>query len=89
MLNSLQSLPIEQTISLAHNPTSSRVLDVLLDWPAVPSKAKRTFLLGLVGHYQSLVDDRIGSRVGDRCWKVADPYLKVRRHDLFSDLDPY
>jgi len=25
-----------------------------------------------------LVDDRIGSRVGDRCWTFADPYLKEK-----------
>ncbi|TFY50803.1 hypothetical protein EVG20_g11321 [Dentipellis fragilis] len=31
-----------------------------------------------IGHYPELVDDRIGSRVGDRCWAAADPYLKVR-----------
>jgi nucleolar protein 9 len=32
----------------------------------------------MIGHYQELVDDRIGSRVGDRCWATADPYLKEK-----------
>lgn len=29
-------------------------------------------------HYHELVDDRIGSRVGDRLWEAADPYLKEK-----------
>jgi len=34
-------------------------------------------VLRLVGHFHELVDDRIGSRVGDRLWAGSDPYLKV------------
>lgn len=34
--------------------------------------------MSLIGHYHTLVDDRIGSRVVDRCWAFADPYLRVR-----------
>lgn len=54
--------------------------DVLLDSPTVPLAAKRQFVMDFMGHYHLLVDDRIGSRVGDRCWGFADTYLKV----LFS-----
>jgi nucleolar protein 9 len=43
----------------------------------VPFKVKRTLVMSLIGHYHTLVDDRIGSRVGDRCWAFADPYLRV------------
>jgi hypothetical protein len=27
--------------------------------------------------FVDIIDDRIGVRVGVRCWAVADPYLKV------------
>lgn len=34
--------------------------------------------MSFIGHYHALVDDRIGSRVGDRCWAFADPYLREK-----------
>ena len=34
--------------------------------------------MSFIGHYHQLVDDRIGSRIGDRCWNSADPYLKEK-----------
>jgi nucleolar protein 9 len=77
-LRSLQSMPTEDVIALAHHPTSSRVLDAVLDSPTVPLKHKRAFMQSLLGYYHRLVDDRIGSRVGDRCWATADTFLKVR-----------
>lgn len=54
------------------------MLDVLLQSPTVPFKEKRKFVMRFVGTYHTLVDDRIGSRVGDNCWAFADPYLRVR-----------
>ena len=68
---------MDELLTMARHVTSSRVLDVLLDSPTVPIKAKRNFVLGFIGHYHVLVDDRIGSRVGERCWAYADPYLKA------------
>lgn len=32
--------------------------------------------MSLIGHYHELADDRIGSRVVERCWATADVYLK-------------
>jgi nucleolar protein 9 len=69
---------MEDLIRIAHNATGSRVLDVLFESPTVSFKATRRFVMSLIGHYHSLVDDRIGSRIGDRCWAFADPYLRVR-----------
>lgn len=69
---------MEDVIRIAHNATSSRILDVLFESPTVPFKAKRRFVMSLIGHYHSLVDDRVGSRIVDRCWAFADPYLRVR-----------
>lgn len=54
------------------------MLDVFLDSETVPAKAKRAFVQSFIGSYHLLVDDRIGSRVGDRCFAFADTFLKVR-----------
>ncbi|KAG1780420.1 armadillo-type protein [Suillus placidus] len=75
---SIKSLPTEDLILLSQNPISSRVIDVLFDSETVPFKVKRTLVMSLIGHYHTLVDDRIGSRVGDRCWAFADPYLREK-----------
>ncbi|GBE79200.1 Nucleolar protein [Sparassis crispa] len=78
VIDSIQALSMDEVLAMAHHVTSSRVLDAVLDVPTVPAKAKRKFVLDLMGHYHVLVDDRIGSRVGDRCWAYADPYLKEK-----------
>ena len=71
--------PIEELLGLAHHKTSSYVLDVVFESPTVTRKSKRALVMAFIGHYHQLVDDKFGSRVGDRCWDNADPYLKVRR----------
>ncbi|KZP05871.1 ARM repeat-containing protein [Athelia psychrophila] len=76
--NSIKALPIEDLLKLAHHPTGSRVFDVLFESSTVPYKVKRTFVMSFIDHYHTLVDDRIGSRVGDRCWAFADPYLREK-----------
>ncbi|KAJ7638452.1 armadillo-type protein [Roridomyces roridus] len=78
VIESLNSLPMEDVLKIAHHAAGSRVLDALLDSPTVPLKAKRQFVLSFIGHYHLLVDDRIGSRVGDRCWAFSDTYLKEK-----------
>lgn len=72
---------------MAHDVTASRVIDVILNSPTVSHKEKRKFVMHLIGHYHILVDDRIGSRVGDNCWAFADPFLKVVRS--FRDFNKY
>jgi hypothetical protein len=74
---SFDSMPMPMLLNFARNPVSSRAIDVILEHPSVPSKARRTFVRHLIGHYHVLADDRIGSRVADRCWDSADVYLKV------------
>lgn len=71
-------MSIDDLIALSHDTTSSRVLDELLDSPSVPKQAKRKLTLSFIGHFHRLVDDRIGSRVGDRLWASSDPYLKEK-----------
>ncbi|KAG6896751.1 hypothetical protein C0992_006326 [Termitomyces sp. T32_za158] len=63
---------------MAHDASGSRVYDALLESPTVPSRAKRELVMEFIGHYHVLVDDRLGSRVGDRCWAFADTYLKEK-----------
>ncbi|KAH9894177.1 ARM repeat-containing protein [Cubamyces lactineus] len=75
---SLQALGVDELIEMAHHVTSSRVLDAVLESPTVPHKDKRKFVMTFIGHYPTLVDDRIGSRVGERCWTFADPYLREK-----------
>lgn len=75
---SIKSLPTEDLILLSQNPISSRVIDVIFDSETVPFKVKRALVVSFIGHYHTLVDDRIGSRVGDRCWAFADPYLREK-----------
>ncbi|KAJ7162618.1 armadillo-type protein [Mycena crocata] len=78
VIASLNSLPIEDILAMTHHAISSRVLDALLDSVTVPPKVKRQFVLSFIGSYHLLVDDRIGSRVGDRCWAFSDTYLKEK-----------
>ncbi|KAE9386228.1 ARM repeat-containing protein [Gymnopus androsaceus JB14] len=78
VIDSLTALDPSERLKIAHNATSSRVLDVLLDSETVPSKAKRAFVQSFIGSYHLLVDDRIGSRVGDRCFAFADTFLKEK-----------
>jgi nucleolar protein 9 len=75
--NSISSLPMPDLITMAHHPTSSRVLDAIFESPTVPQRARNKFVLRFMGHFHELVDDRFGSRVGDRMWAGSDPYLKV------------
>lgn len=69
---------MDDLVAIAHDVTSSRVLDLVVQSSTVPFKEKRKFVMHFIGHYHTLVDDRIGSRVGDNCWAFADPYLRVR-----------
>jgi nucleolar protein 9 len=76
--HSIEVQPVEELLALAHHKTSSRVLDMVFESPTVTRKSKRALVMAFLGHYHQLVDDKFGSRVGDRCWDNADPYLKVR-----------
>lgn len=67
---------------MAHHPTSSRVFDAVFESPVVPQRARNKFVLKFVGHFHELVDDRFGSRVGDRMWAGSDPYLKVNFYPI-------
>ncbi|KAG6918212.1 hypothetical protein DXG01_015805 [Tephrocybe rancida] len=78
VIANIAALPMEERIKMAHDASGSRVYDALLESPTVTPKVKREFVMGFIGHYHLLVDDRLGSRVGDRCWAFADTYLKEK-----------
>ncbi|KAF5393695.1 hypothetical protein D9757_000366 [Collybiopsis confluens] len=78
VIDSITALDPAERLKVAHNATSSRVFDALFDSDTVPAKAKRAFVQLFIGNYHQLVDDRIGSRVGDRCFGFADTFLKEK-----------
>jgi len=78
VIESIFSLSLEERIKIAHNPSGSRVFDVLLESTTVLPKFKRQFVMDFIGHYDVLVDDKLGSRVVDRCWAFCDTYLKEK-----------
>ena len=88
VVQSILRTPIERLLVFTSDPIGSHVIDVFLDEDnaAVTNKDRRTFLLNLIGHYPKLADDRIGSRVADRCWQAADPFLRDKiAHSLLKD----
>ncbi|KAI5481043.1 rRNA processing protein Nop9 [Pseudohyphozyma bogoriensis] len=76
VIDSINSLGVPGITTLTRDATSSRVLDALLSSPTTPAREKRKFLMSLIGHYHLLADDRLGSRVVERCWEAADVFLK-------------
>jgi nucleolar protein 9 len=38
--------------------------------------------MAYMGRFHLLVDDRIGSRVGDNIWAKVDPYLRVSDREI-------
>lgn len=77
-MSSISSLSVTDLITMAHHPTSSRVIDTIFESSTVSQRARNKFVLRFVGHFHELVDDKFGSRVGDRIWAGSDPYLKVK-----------
>lgn len=75
--SSIFDMSVQERIRAAHDPSGSRIYDVFFDSPTVPSKVKQLLVMDFIGHYHQLVDDKLGSRVGDRCWTFSDTYLKV------------
>ncbi|KAG8834892.1 Nucleolar protein 9 [Serendipita sp. 399] len=78
VIKSFERMSKQAKVALAHDATSSRVIDAMLDSPVVTRKTKRSVIMAYIGQYEQLVNDRIGSRVGDRCWMNSDPYLKEK-----------
>ncbi|BGP42726.1 Nucleolar protein 9 [Rhodotorula kratochvilovae] len=85
VLDSISALPFDSFLAISRSATSSRVLDVLLTSPTTPPRALRTFIMSLLGHLHTIADDRIGSRVAERCFASADVYLKDKMAQSLFD----
>ncbi|KAF8583989.1 ARM repeat-containing protein [Ramaria rubella] len=78
ILESLYHLPQEELLAVACHAISSRVFDVAFESPTVSLQSRKRLVTSFLGQFHLLIDDRIGSRVADRCWDAADPYLKEK-----------
>lgn len=77
VMDAMNGTAIETLLNYARNSTTSHVFDAALDSPTVTIKQRRQLILRLLEYMHLLADDRIGSRVVDKCWATADIYLKV------------
>ena len=80
--SSIASSPPQELLALAHHPAASRVTNAIVDGPTIPHRSRRALLRAMEAQFADVIDDRIGARVGARCWAAADPYLKVRRASI-------
>ncbi|KAH9991427.1 armadillo-type protein [Russula vinacea] len=78
VLNSIESLPSQELLALTRHPAASRVLDAIIDGPTIPPRSRRALLRAMETQFADVIDDRIGARVGARCWAAADPYFKEK-----------
>lgn len=78
VLDSIESLTSQELLALTHHPAASRVLDAIIDGPTIPPRSRRALLRAMEAQFADIIDDRIGTRVGMRCWAAADPYLKEK-----------
>jgi len=78
VLDSIESLKSQELLALTHHPAASRVLDAIIDGPTIPPRSRRALLRAMEAQFADIIDDRIGARVGVRCWAAADPYLKEK-----------
>ncbi|KAG8932243.1 Nucleolar protein 9 [Tulasnella sp. 417] len=74
----IDSMDVEARVSLSRSPIASRVLDAMIDSPAVPAKAKRKLISSFIGQYHILADDKLGSRVAENLYKAGDPFLREK-----------
>jgi nucleolar protein 9 len=78
LMNSLIDQPTETLITYSTNPIASRLLDIVLAHPSIPTKYRRRLISTLTPHLEDLLADKIGSRVAERVWESADGYTKEK-----------
>lgn len=74
---SLLAFPLPMLVKVCTNITSGYLVIAILTSPSTTPQQKRKLLQRLIGQYHLLADDKAGSLVADKCWEVADVYLKV------------
>lgn len=63
---------------MTHHPISSRLFDAVIESPTVAFKNSRKIIMAFNGKWFEMVDDKVGSRVGEKLWDGCDGFLKVR-----------
>lgn len=77
-LDSLLSQSADTLLAYASSPIASHLLDRVLTAPAVQAKYRRKLMLALMGQYEVLAQDRLGSRVADTVWATADGFMREK-----------
>lgn len=78
IMESLLAQGLSMILDMSHQAVSSHVIDAVVSSKTVSPKYRRRMLMMLDGHYFELVDDRFGSRVGDKIWEKADGFMKEK-----------
>lgn len=78
VIESLLAQGVPAIVRMSHHPISSHVIDAAVSSSSIAPKLKRRLLLSLDGHWFELVDDRFGSRVGEKIWDSADGFMKEK-----------
>ncbi|KIJ32368.1 hypothetical protein M422DRAFT_265865 [Sphaerobolus stellatus SS14] len=78
ILESLHAMKQEELLVIACSPIGSRVLDAALESSSIHIRLRKRLVTAFIGLFHQMADDRIGSRVAERCWDAADPYLKEK-----------
>jgi len=72
------SLSVEKKMQLGKTAEGSRIYDAFLESRTVSHKSKQQLITSIIGSYHVLDDDRFGSRVAEKMWKWADPFVRER-----------
>jgi len=64
-------------LEYASSPIASHLLDAVLTSETVSPKHRRRLVAAFLGHYKTMAEDRMGSRVADTIWAKADGFMKV------------
>ncbi|GJJ07712.1 hypothetical protein Clacol_001917 [Clathrus columnatus] len=78
VLDSLFAMEPSELLALACHPASSRIIDAVFESSTVNLRLRKKLVNAFIGQVHLLIDDRVGSRVADRLWVAADPYLKEK-----------
>ncbi|ORX36012.1 armadillo-type protein, partial [Kockovaella imperatae] len=78
VIDSLLAQPIEMLLKYASHPISSRLLDAILDSPAVPPRDRRRVIMAYLNDFATVAMDKSGSYVAESMWAKADGYMKEK-----------
>ena len=89
--HSLVAQDVETLMGYASHPISSRLLDTIIQSPAVSPKDRRKVIMAFLERFKDLAQDKSGSWVAQAIWDKADGYMKVSANhvrDVFPLMPP-